>query len=1330
MKKNSFKRFLAVTLAAATALTFAPVSTLGLSGVIEAQAAATNAQAGVAIENGGEYTLSAASTKNSTLAVEPGKTVSFTADTANALTTSETSVYSATGTKLFTYSMSPAGGTSTSTIVTVKGIAAGTAATGTDTISVAGVNSQTLKVDVTVSAIGKSDKLEYADTNYVEATDTKSVAFTFTAKDADLAAGQISAKILDSKGNDVAKTKLDTDAASQNVTVDSTTKKGTATITVTAKSGITATDIGAYTLKVNTTADGDTGVSIPFYVVKPGATNATAASASNVSVSAGSTVEVPVTFTGAVDYDQFAVSNDTSAGQTATGFTTKLSYIKDNKGTVKITVPVAATAGDYVYKIEDNNSNQIGSSSFTVTVAGAKLSVSAKDLVVNGDKQIFSVITPSATDKYKVSITNADGTDVTTSFMLYSATSATSADNTKLTNDGSDSASGNEAWFAVKALTGVTAGTYTVKVTDISTGSNTAAADSSDEIATDTFKVTASGSDNGKTDDTTKTTAVNSDIFGGVTTSILATDKTNYSLVNKNATFKLDGVSYTADQLKWYLTTAPNSTPQNMGFTQGEAVIDASGATTVGKLDIHVNNATIFAANASGKAYVEGVYTSGAQNKVVYSHVLTVKAEDKMVTRTYDAGTISKNLSEVNNKPLSKDFLDSTTFIGTNNKFLDGSTSSLGEAVSSGRNFNVTFVDASGSDKTAKGSSIQSNNAITSNGVYYEKYYVVYTDNTEANANFVAEISVNVSVNAGPVVEVKEGNFVYSNTTGVKDDTKVIDLDLATNKTFDLKAHTFSNKDNTSYTYSIDTQNVTEKDGVITAAKEGTAVVTITPKADGVEGPKVYVFFRVNKNANDQITVTGEGGDKATVLSTRQYNGNSRKLTSEYALAAAQVGYVQVEVTGDETLDKKETLTVNATGTKSFALANDPVHGESIDSKTGVITISHDYLNKCDKAGTNPAYVFPVKVTSSETSTSALTTGYFYVVVDYADAKLSGVQDSYDVGTSLTETLPSSWLNLGLDTTEGPVHVSSNAAVKTDVLNKYDALDDSKIYTDDDENAFDWTGNGSSDNGVERATIEGKTEHVLVYASDYTNKVGFTAKVVTLKSVAGKHNYVTKIENVATGKTIYEAGSAVSGASITIDKATKVKVTVANIPSASLNPKYDPAFTIGEGTNSFNYNTNNLFVAATEDPKTFEVTLIPSIEGTQIISINPTEGRLSESDYSLIDTESFKLAVKYDSKAATTTPAKVTGLKVTNAKGAKVTVKFNKVTTYPTMRYYVQKKIGKKTGGKSVGSTKTTLSVKKGATIKVRVKAYYYDENGTKHVGKYSAWKTLKTDKK
>ena len=99
-------------------------------------------------------------------------------------------------------------------------------------------------------------------------------------------------------------------------------------------------------------------------------------------------------------------------------------------------------------------------------------------------------------------------------------------------------------------------------------------------------------------------------------------------------------------------------------------------------------------------------------------------------------------------------------------------------------------------------------------------------------------------------------------------------------------------------------------------------------------------------------------------------------------------------------------------------------------------------------------------------------------------------------------------------------------------------------------------------------------------------------------------------------------------------------------------------------------------------------------------------------------------------KAVYKNPAKVTGVKVSNKKGAKVTVTYTKDTTSPNVKYYVQKKISGKTAGKSVGSTKTTLSVKKGATVKVRVKAYYYDANGVKHVGAYSSWKTLKTDKK
>jgi len=818
--------------------------------------------------------------------------------------------------------------------------------------------------------------------------------------------------------------------------------------------------------------------------------------------------------------------------------------------------------------------------------------------------------------------------------------------------------------------------------------------------------------------------------YGGVKTDLIVTDNTSYSFVNSDVSFKIDNTSYTANQLHWYLTKTPSKTPSNMGFTQGTAKITESGADGTGKLSLTVSNAIQFAREADG-AHIVGVYQSGAENKIVYNKAITVEgagAGEKTIS--YDAGTIATTQADVNkstaDSPLSKDFLNGIQFIGTNNKKLNGLNSTVDkDHVKGGINFVAGLKDYDKEDgNAAKDSILYKKNPISNDGVYYETYYVKYYDTTEnkpTGVEFIAQINLAVSVNAGPSIEVREGNFVYSNTTGVKDDTKVIDLDLATNKTFDLASHIYSNKDNTTYSYNVDTLNVTVSDkGVVTASKIGTAVVKITPKANGVSGAPVYVFFRVNANSDDQITVTGKDGDKATVLTTRQYNGNKTKLTSERALAAAQVGYDQIEVTGEETADVKEPLTVKGTGSLSYALVNPAVHGESIDPKTGVVTIPHDYL----KNNTNPTYVFPVKVVSTETKTSALTTGYFYVVVDFADATVNGLQSSYDLGTSGTRTDEASWLNLGKDESFGPVHVSSNTDLTTDVLSKNDQLDNSKIYNDDDISAF--INRGRNNNCVERATVAGKTEHLLITAGDSTHKIGNTYKVVTVKSVAGQKNYVTKITNAATGKTIYETNGVTSGASIVIDKTTVVKVSVAHTPAASLNPKKDPAFTIYGGEDPFNYNTLNYFVAATENPKTYEITLIPSQEGTQIVSITPTQGRLSETDYSLVGNDYTMLAVKYDT---TPVPAKVTGLKIANKKGAAVKVTWKSQGS--GIKYRVYKKVGNGDWvAKNVSSSSTSLKVKKGAKVTVKVKAYAKSSTNKTIWGPKATKASKKTDKK
>jgi hypothetical protein len=91
-------------------------------------------------------------------------------------------------------------------------------------------------------------------------------------------------------------------------------------------------------------------------------------------------------------------------------------------------------------------------------------------------------------------------------------------------------------------------------------------------------------------------------------------------------------------------------------------------------------------------------------------------------------------------------------------------------------------------------------------------------------------------------------------------------------------------------------------------------------------------------------------------------------------------------------------------------------------------------------------------------------------------------------------------------------------------------------------------------------------------------------------------------------------------------------------------------------------------------------------------------------------------------------PAKVTGVKVKNLKGGKVKVTWT-ADSNANVKYYVKKTVGKKSAGKSVGSNSTTLTVKKGATVKVKVKAYVYDGEN-KLVGAYSTTVTKKTDKK
>jgi hypothetical protein len=96
----------------------------------------------------------------------------------------------------------------------------------------------------------------------------------------------------------------------------------------------------------------------------------------------------------------------------------------------------------------------------------------------------------------------------------------------------------------------------------------------------------------------------------------------------------------------------------------------------------------------------------------------------------------------------------------------------------------------------------------------------------------------------------------------------------------------------------------------------------------------------------------------------------------------------------------------------------------------------------------------------------------------------------------------------------------------------------------------------------------------------------------------------------------------------------------------------------------------------------------------------------------------------------TVAPEKVTSLKVSNKKGAYVSVKWT--SQGKNINYRVYKKVGNgKWVGKNVAGNKTTLSVKKGAKVQVKVKSYVKNAAGKTTWGPSATKaKTFKTDKK
>ena len=243
------------------------------------------------------------------------------------------------------------------------------------------------------------------------------------------------------------------------------------------------------------------------------------------------------------------------------------------------------------------------------------------------------------------------------------------------------------------------------------------------------------------------------------------------------------------------------------------------------------------------------------------------------------------------------------------------------------------------------------------------------------------------------------------------------------------------------------------------------------------------------------------------------------------------------------------------------------------------------------------------------------------------------------------------------------------------------------------ENAiFTFTPN---DDAAKIVTVSGNTKTATVTAKD----LGY-GKITVAVPATAKSRYTTK-----------EVGVAV------VDNAAKVDSDL-KVADSALTVKVGDTASAGASTTAsgaaITYTSSDTDVATVAA----DGTITAVAPGTAVVTV-----KAAETDKVNAGTATIVVTVPSN-------PQKVTGVKVSNKKGAYVTVKWTSQGS--NVNYRVYKKVGNgKWVGKNVAGSKTTLSVKKGAKVQVKVKSYVKDASGKTTWGPTATKaKTFKTDKK
>lgn len=551
----------------------------------------------------------------------------------------------------------------------------------------------------------------------------------------------------------------------------------------------------------------------------------------------------------------------------------------------------------------------------------------------------------------------------------------------------------------------------------------------------------------------------------------------------------------------------------------------------------------------------------------------------------------------------------------------------------------------------------------------------------------------------------------------------------------DYDADSFSFETDGLVAVSDQTTTALAKNGKITV--KGLAAGTSTLKVSVKKGTTVYA------TGEFKINVKSTSAHISSFTWTDPANGKTAYFVGTTAPVVSDTSTIESKTS--EVLDPlvNNTLQLNVTADSALTY---------VSGDTSIVTVSSTGLIKAVKAGITTVKVYAasdldnpktLNITVSDKSSDSLT-------VKYNGSEVSSID--LDPSTSTASTAVKS----------AALEVTSKAGLTVNYL----IVSGDKVTT-----AGDSTIATVNSNGV--VTAGTKTGTVYVYA--YTNPSGNIAgakkwikvtvnalpaaditvtdpivldltnhKTATLdakSSVSGvvfsynpdadALNAVSIVGNTVTAKKIGQGKITVTATATKTTRLTKKDITVSVVSDAtkkvsdikaaasSLTVKVGAkasagvTATVASGS-AITYTSDDTSVATVDADGTITA-LAP---GVAVITASVPESKTMNAG-----SVSIKVTVP------TVTPAKVTGVKVTNVKGAKVKVTWTKDSN-PNVKYYVKKTIGSKSAGKSVNGSSTTLSVKKGATVKVKVKAYVYDASGKKLVGTYSTTVTRKTDKK